>query len=282
MQVSETIEFTNASGVTYRFGGLVSVEGLGDVEADIQEQSAPYQDGSAFIDALLTPRYVNLEFILRGANYEEVRSQRSFVGKAVNPKLGLGTLRYISGNTTREIEAVAESVPFFPDGTNRGERWQRGTLTFKCPNPYWKSLGETEEPTFEPLFQFPFEGEFQMGMQRDRRIIINDGDSPTPIFVEFHGPALNPKIVNNTTGEFIKINQLLNEDERMVIDTTDGKKSVFFVDALGNRRNVFHWIDLDSTFFKLEVGENDIEYSADSDVQGAVVNISYNKLYTAI
>lgn len=282
MQVSENIEFTNAVGVTYRFGGLVSVEGLGDVEADIQQQSAPYQDGSAFLDAILSPRYVSVEFILKGANYADVRNQRSIIGKALNPKLGLGTLRYISGGVTREIEAIAESVPFFPDGANRGERWQRGTLTFICPNPYWKSLGETEEPTFEPLFQFPFEGEFQMGMQRDRRIIDNDGDAPTPIHVEFHGPALNPKIINNTTGEFIKVNQLLNENERMIIDTTDGVKSVYFVDSIGNSRNVFNWIDLNSTFFKLVVGENDVEYTADSDVQGAVVSITYNKLYTAV
>lgn len=282
MQVSENIEFTNAVGVTYRFGGLVSVEGLGDVEADIQQQSAPYQDGSAFLDAILSPRYVSVEFILKGVNYADVRNQRSIIGKALNPKLGLGTLRYISGGVTREIEAIAESVPFFPDGANRGERWQRGTLTFICPNPYWKSLGETEEPTFEPLFQFPFEGEFQMGMQRDRRIIDNDGDAPTPIHVEFHGPALNPKIINNTTGEFIKVNQLLRENERMIIDTTDGVKSVYFVDSTGNSRNVFNWIDLNSTFFKLVVGENDVEYTADSDVQGAVVNITYNKLYTAV
>jgi len=282
MQVSEDIEFTNAVGVTYRFGGLVSVEGLGDVEADIQQQSAPYQDGSAFLDAILSPRYVSVEFILKGANYADVRNQRSTIGKALNPKLGLGTLTYMSGGITREIEAIAESVPFFPDGANRGERWQRGTLTFICPNPYWKSLGETEEPTFEPLFQFPFEGEFQMGIQRDRRIIDNDGDAPTPIHVEFHGPALNPKIINNTTGEFIKVNQLLNENERMIIDTTDGVKSVYFVDSIGNSRNVFNWIDLNSTFFKLVVGENDVEYTADSDVQGAVVNITYNKLYTAV
>lgn len=282
MQVSENIEFTNALGVTYRFGGLVSVDGLGDVEADIQQQSAPYQDGSAFIDAVLSPRYVSIEFILRGTDYADVRNQRSAIGKALNPKLGLGTLTYMSGGITRQIEAVAESVPLFPDGNARGERWQRGTLTFICPNPYWKSLGETEEPTFEPLFQFPFEGEFQMGMQRDRRIIVNDGDSPTPIFVEFNGPALNPKIINNTTGEFIKVNQLLNENERMIIDTTDGVKSVHFVDSNGNSRNVFNWIDLNSTFFKLVVGENDVEYTADSDVQGAVVNISYNKLYTAV
>ena len=68
----------------------------------------------------------------------------------------------------------------------------------------------------------------------------------------------------------------------MMIDTSDNEKSVYFVDDNGDRRNVFNWLDLDSTFFKLEVGENEIEYSADNDIQGAVVNISYSKLYTAV
>src|SRR5699024_6843259 len=160
--------------------------------------------------------------------------------------------------------------------------FQKALINLSCPNPYWQSPGITEEPAFEPLFEFPFEGEFEMGIQRDRRIINNDGDAPAPIQVEFFGPALNPKIINNTTSEYIKVNQMLEENEKMMIDTTDGIKSVFFVDEEGNERNVFNWIDLGSTFFKLEICENDIEYTADSVIQGVNVNIMYNKLYVGV
>lgn len=278
----ETIEFTNAVGVTYRFSGLVSVEGLGDVEAEIQTQSAPFQDGTTFIDALLTPRYVPIEFVVRGTDYADIRNQRSIIGKALNPKLGLGTLRYISGDTVRQIDAIAESVPFYPDGDSRGLRFQRGTLTFVCPNPYWRSLDVIEEPTFKPLFQFPFEGVFEMGEQRDERIITNEGDAPAPLYIEFYGPAVNPVITNVTTGEYIRVNQTLAEGDFMRIDTTDGRKSVEFVAPNGEATNVFNWIDLGSTFFKLAVGDNEIAYSADSDIQGAVVNITYSQRYTAV
>lgn len=284
--VNEYIEFINAAGASVRFNGgsygLVSVEGLGDVEADIQQQSAPYQDGTSFIDAVLEPRHVTAEFIVKGVNYVQVKERRSELGRIVNPKLGVGLLRYVSGTVVREIDAIAESVPYFPDGTNRGERWQRGSISFFCPSPYWKSPGETVEPMFVPMFQFPFEGDFEMGIQQEHRVIYYDGDSPAPLQIEFFGPALNPTITNHTTGEFVRINQMLLEGERMVIDTRDGSKSVYFVDLDGNERNVFNWIDMDSTFFKLQFGENSIEYSADSDIQGAKMNIMYNKLYTAV
>lgn len=282
MQVDEIIEFTNAAGVTYRFRGLVAVEGLGDVGAEIQTQSAPFQDGSTYIDALLTPRYVSVEFIMRGLDYADVRRQRAEVGQAFNPKLGLGTLRYISGSTTREISAVAESVPFYPDGDNRGERWQRGTLSLVCPYPYWRSTTIAEMPTFEPLFKFPFEGTFQMGIRRDRRIITNNGDAASPLFIEFFGPALNPIITNMVTGEYLKVNQELREGEIMRIDTSDGNKSVVFIGVDGAERNVFNWIDLNSTFLKLAIGDNELEYSADNKIGAAIVNISYNKLYNAV
>lgn len=282
MQVNEIIEYTNAVGVTYRFRGLVSVEGLGDVQADIQTQSAPFQDGSAYIDAILTERYVSVEFVIDGIDYADVRRQRTEIAQAFNPKLGLGTLRYISGSTMREISAIAETVPFYPDRDARGERWQRGTLTLVCPNPYWRSARIDELPTFEPLFKFPFEGVFQMGIRRDRRIIQNDGDASSPMHIEFFGPALNPTITNTVTGEYLKVNREISEGEYMRIDTSDGNKSVVLVGADGVEHNVFNWIDLGSTFLKLAVGDNILAYSSDDSIGTAVVNISYNKLYNAV
>lgn len=285
INVDEYIEFESPAGLVRLNGaeiGLVSIDGLGDVDADIQTQKAPYQDGVTFIDAILAPRYVNIEFIIRGNDYAEVRARRTKFANILSPKLGLGTLRYISGDLVREIRAVADTVPFFPDGEARGERWQRGTVSFICPSPYWTSTEITEEPTFKPLFEFPFEGEFEFGEQRDERIITNDGDAPAPLYIEFYGPALNPRITNVTTGEFIKINRMLGEGEFLRIDTSAENRVVEFVNPDGSATNVFNWIDLSSTFFQLQTGDNEIAYSADSDIQGAIVNINYAKRYAGI
>lgn len=283
------LKFTNTRGESISFNKIGSffhankIEGLGEVDADIQMQKAPYQDGSSFTDSILEPRAINFEVVVKGDSDTLISERRSELARVLNPKLGEGILEITYGSVVRIINAVADHVPSYPSGNdNRGNGYQIGLVDLICPNPYWKSTTVTEEPAFEPLFSFPFEGEFQMGTQRDQRIIFNDGDAPAPIQVEFFGPALNPVITNNTTGEYIKVNQELFEGERMMIDTSDSNKSAYFIDSLGVERNVFNWIDLGSTFFKLTIGDNDIEYTADSDIQGAIVNISYNKLYTAV
>jgi hypothetical protein len=283
----QRIIFTNARGQSVELKSsapflLQSIDGLGDVDADTQTQKSPFQDGSTYIDSVLQERSISLEIVIL-ADKSTLLEKRQYLASVFNPKLGKGVLRYENGETIREIEAVPDGVPTFPSGQdNRGPTFQKAIVNLLCPNPYWKSMEITEEPTFEPLFQFPFEGVFEMGMQRDQRIIVNDGDAPAPLIIEFYGPAVNPKITNKTTGEFIKVNQTLQEGEVMRIDTTPGNKSVYFVQPDGTERNVFNWIDLDSTFFQLVVGENEIEYSADSDIQGAIVNIRYKKLYNAV
>lgn len=284
----QRIIFTSAQGQSVELKSsapflLQSVDGLGDVDADIQTQKAPFQDGSTYIDSVLQERAISLEIVILASDKPTLFKHRQFLASVFNTKLGRGILRYENGETIREIEAVPDGVPVFPSGReNRGPFFQKALVNLLCPNPFWKSTEITEEPTFEPLFSFPFEGMFQIGIQRDARIIVNDGDAPAPLQIEFHGPAVNPIIINKTTGEFIKVNQTLGENEIMEIDTTPGKKSVYFIQPDGTKRNVFNWIDLNSSFFQLVVGENEIEYSADSDIQGAIVNISYRKLYNAV
>ncbi|MFJ5625451.1 phage tail family protein [Peribacillus loiseleuriae] len=285
---SRLLTFTNSKGesITFRDDSpfIVSqIDGLGDVDADIQLQKAPYQDGSTFVDSVLKERSISFTVTILGNGDTDISEKRSRLSRIFNPRLGAGMIEYKYGDIVRLAEAVSEHVPHFPSGLdNRGSGLQVSLIDLICPNPFWRSPDIEEEPTFEPLLEFPFEGEFEMGMQRDKRIIVNDGDAPAPIQIEFFGPAKKPKIINNTTGEYIKINQELLEGERMLVNTSDDEKSVYFVSEDGEQRNVFNWIDLNSTFFKLQIGENEIEYSADSDIQGAIVNIRYKKLYAAV
>jgi Phage tail protein len=278
------LTFENSRGESIEFYlspfFINSLTGIGEVAADLQSQKSPYQDGDTHIDTLLQPRFINLEGEIIESSVSGNKDRRRDLTRICNPKLGLGKIILEMDGEIKEINGTLDGGVFFPE---RGENhYQNFMISWKCPNPYWESLDITEEPTFEPLFQFPFEGTLEMGIQRDKRIIENNGDAPAPIYVEFYGPAVNPIIRNNTTGDFIKVNQTLAEGEYMRVDTKPGNKSVDFVSPDGTVTNVFNWIDLNSTFFQLIVGGNEIEYSADSDIQGAVVNIRYNKLYVGI
>lgn len=271
---------------------LISVEGLGDVEADNQMQKAPFQDGHTYLDSILESRQITIELKITGKDYEDLTENRRKLSSIFNPKLGEGTLEYISDDN-KIIGAVSESVPFYPDGSaNRSETFQKALINLICPSPYWKSTEITEEPAFIPLFEFPSDeywqedddGDmyFEMGMQRDERIIDNDGDSPAPLNVIFYGPADAPIIANLTTDEFIKINKRLEENEKLIIDTTTGGQLVAYEDQYGEQTNVFHWIDLDSTFFDLQIGENKISCMCAISNLSKDFEIFYSKLYAGV
>ena len=290
MYVKEILEFTNVRGNTVTFGGspfgLVSVEGLGDVEADIQRQKAPYQDGSSFIVAELGDRHISMEFIIRGENYKEVRELRRLLSMSVSPKLGLGTLKYISGDgDVKEIEAVAESVPVFPDMEARGERWQRGIINFIAPNPYWRDLNQTSKPlqSYVGNFKLPMTFPFMLGVSGSRTELYNEGDVPASVQIEIHGPTTNPQVINRTTGEYIRINRAIAEDEVLHIDTTSGRQRVEI--KRGNETiPAFGFLDHNGTLtdFKLDLGENEIEHVADAGNRNALVTITWQSMYVGI
>lgn len=280
------LKYTSPMGESIELYGrpfrLMSVEGLGDVEADNQMQKAPFQDGYTYIDSVLESRPITIELKITGSNFDEVTENRRMLSSLFNPKLGAGKLEYI-GNDHKVIGAVAESIPFFPDGSaNRGETFQKALINLTCPSPYWQSDEITEEPAFIPLFTFPFEGAFQMGLQRDERIIFNDGDAPAPLQVVFYGPADRPTIKNVTTGEYITINKRLEENEKLIVDTSDGNKSLYYEDENGERTDVFHWIDLNSTFFDLQLGENHISCLCVISNLTKDFEVYYSKLYAGV
>lgn len=93
----------------------------------------------------------------------------------------------------------------------------------------------------------------------------NDGDVETPVLIHYQGPAKNPFIQNETTGEFIKVNYDLEETDVLEINTAFGAKRVEVVGGDGGRTNVFHWIDLNSTFFQLMPGDNTLRYDSDEE-----------------
>ena len=284
--VKEHIIFTNKRGAEVRFDA-VSIEGLGGVGSDVQSQKSPYQDGLTYIDSMLEPRYIDVEFIIRGERYREVRSKRGSITSALNPKLGLGTIVYESDRIRRELLAIPESVPYFPDKENRGKRWQRGTVTFIAPNPYWRSPNETTKPlvAYEGGFTLPFTLPFTLGRSGSKTVLYNDGDVPAPMRIEIHGPTTNPQIFNRTTGEHIRINRTVAEGEVMRINTESGRQRITVTDENGNETNAFGYLDSESSIlsqFNLELGENEIEHVADAGNRHAEVYVRWDSLYVGV
>lgn len=284
---AEKVIFTNVKGqsieLTNRMPFLLeSVEGKGDVSANVQMQSAPFQDGATFIDTTLETRALELIVNIKAHSRDELNAFKQQITSIFNPRLGLGKLVYSNGNIQREIEVVSTSVPVFPTGEAKGKWFQRTVINLVAPNPYWQGL-EIENHKLEDFvgsFKFPFHLPMRFSSRGDSRVLFNSGDVPTPIQVEFRGVAVNPKITNMETGEFIRVNRTIEEGYKLIINTAFGNKRVEIIAPDGTVTNAFHYIDLDSTFFSLDVGNTKIGFIADGG--NPEVYVTYKNRYLSV
>lgn len=265
---------------------LMKFEGFGEVDALVQTQKSPYQDGSTHIDSLLEERTPYLEFVIRADNYAELSLYRKQVSRVFNPKIK-GKFELTHDDQAYVIDAHAEHVPAFTEEDRTGGV-QTASVNLVCPNPYWQSPTVTEEPmaAFVELFEFPSDywevGEdgdlyFEMGTEGHTRMFMNNSDAPVPIKIKIKGPTLNPTLTNLTTDEFIKINRELKEDDILEISTESGNKYILL-----NGEDVFNWIALGSTFWELQEGRNEVQYTADAGQESATLTIEWQEQFVGV
>lgn len=104
----------------------------------------------------------------------------------------------------------------------------------------------------------------------------------TPVLIIFTGPAVYPKVTNQTTGEFVAVRKELLEDETLYINTAYGEKSIE-IEKNGVRRNGYNYIDQNSFLsFNLAVGDNILEYSNGRTDLTNAVEVRYRRRYLGI
>lgn len=282
----ERIIFINSKGQSVELGDsapyiLTEIQGMGAVNVNIYTQKSPYQDGTSYLGNTLEPRSLSIEIMILADTMEEMIEKRRNLIQVFNPKLDEGTLVYEIGGIRREIKAISELAPVFPENKDFKDTMQQGLIQLYCPDPFWLDNFEISEEitTWIGGISFPLRLPTTFAMAGPRIInIVNNGDVKTPVKIEIYGPATNPKITLRETGEFIRIKDTLTADDVVVITTEFGNKRVE-----KNGENAFNILDLpDSTFFSLQVGDNVIEFTTEDETNNANVKISYRNRYLGI
>lgn len=281
----EKLTITNSNGdsvvLSHRPPFLLSkIDGLGDVDAQVQMSRAPFQDGSTHIDTLLEPRYISMQISILSDGREGVSAMRERLARVLNPKLPL-SLVYENGRVVRQIKAHSEHVPKYPSDS-RGMRHQIALVNLICPSPFWQDMNPTmlKLQDFVGNFFFPVSFPASFSIRGDQENFVNDGHVPTPVKVTFRGEAINPMITKVSTGEFIRIKRTIPAEHSLVITTDFNSRTVRIVDPYGNEMNAMGYIDLDSTFFSLDVGENNLSFITDGG--NPEVFIEYRNLYLGV
>lgn len=262
---------------------VVRITGLSSPDTDVQMQTAPYQDGATFIDSNFEPRDVSLLFEFEGRDPQHVKECRRQISRLFNMKDGMGELTLVDQDVT--ILAVPRKVIYNDDSHNLWPTVQKVLVEFVCPNPFLLDNYITGEQMAYLVggLKFPLVLPAKFADRGYQRVFENVGDVPTPVQIEFKGPATNPTITNLTTGEYMAVGRDLGENDVLYVDTSFGNKRVEIRREDGTIENAMHYItDLNVSFFQLEIGDNLIEYSSNNDSTLTRVRISYRNRYVGI
>lgn len=286
--LNESILFNDKGGITEDIL-LSHIEGLGHPGATSQKTQGVSQDGEDAEDALLDPRSIRADITIRTKSREKLYELKRKVYRIINPKTynkstnkkGELLLYYTNDYKKYRIYArVEDSVDFNARFLNH----DKATISFLCVDPYWLDAEgiDIDIKSVRGGLKFPLILPNHFALVSFYKEIENIGDIDVPVQIEYTGPATNPRITNETTGEYIQVNMEIGEKEKLVINTAEGQETVNLITP-HEVKDVYNNIDLSSTFFKLIVGKNLIKYSSDAETSKDSVKIKeYTNKYLGV
>lgn len=254
--------------------GIVDYEGLESTDYELEVLKNINHIGGKMKKKKILPRPISIEFDYL-ENDEKKSQMRQTLIRFFSP--------FRSGNLTIDYMGIVRTIQYEVSGFKiSSKNIYEGLsclLELSCMDPLFQDVIENGEQisTWIGGWKWKFKLPFRMKQRGEpQKNIINEGDVDTPVEIEFHGPAVNPKIINHTTGEFIRIKKEITSDEVLYINTAFGKKRVGII-RNGTREDAFDYIDLDSRFFSLRPGDNVIEYQSENLAPQSVQIYYYNR-----
>ncbi|URZ15806.1 phage tail family protein [Clostridium felsineum] len=287
----QELTFTNSKGQYITFGNtapfLLEKFDPDPPKSTILTSKSPNQDGKTYHGTLLDERVLNIEIAILGDSSNDMFLKRQYFYNVFNPKLDI-TLTYTNDVGTHIIKGVVQDSPTPKDRTITSQEF---LIQLFCPSPYWQELEEIkkEMALWVSDFEFPLEIPDKVGIEmghRSSNLIVNacnTGNVECSMRIEFTALATvgSPSIVNVYTKEFIKVKRTLVSGDKLVINTEFGNKKVEMVHN-GVSTNVFYYIDLQTTFLQLAVGDNLLRYNAEQGIDNLEVAIYFTPKYTGV
>lgn len=244
-------------------------------------------DGVSIDDISIKERLLPISAAIYAKNKEDLELKRAYLTSLFNPKLGEMEFIYTNNALTKRVKGVVQDITFqTPVGL-----MQKFLIQLLTPSPFWMDEFVLKEEValwvgdFEFTLEISNEG-IEMGHRVSNLIcnVINNGDIECGMKIQFKALATvdNPSLFNVNTREYIKINRTLEAGDLLEITTEFANKRIELVKSNYERINVFNWIDLDSEFLQLEVGDNLFRYDADVGIDNLEMSIYYNPLYLGV
>ena len=287
----QRLRFINARGAEISFDNHApfvfwKIQGIEMPPTFSISTQASGQHGYTPHELLLEQRTVRLSAHIHGTDgVRRMYELRKSLNEVCNPLLGIGTLVYENDNGIWQIGAFCRGNPYA--GKTHGV--QTLDLTFECPLPFWLSreLSEAKLAYVDGGLEFPIITPNNFGTLGYQVHIDNDGDAPAPLEFFIDGGALNPIIINETTGEFIRLSRHVRLRDTLYINTDPEALEVSLITIdpetnLPQRDNAYGYISVDSTLFRLVPGINMLKFTSDDENKQVRIRILFRKRYVGV
>lgn len=259
--------------------GVTHYEGLEATDYELVKSINANHIGERMARKKLLSRPIMLEFDYIGPDDSIPKKRQELISFFAPFSAGELTVDYLGTKRTIEYE-----VSVFDMTSRTVFEPLSCLLELDCLDPTFKDIIQigSRINTWVGGWKWKFTLPFRMKVRGEpQQEIINSGHVETPVEIEFHGPAVNPRITNLTTGEFIRIKRELTSDDVLYINTAFGKKTVE-IERSGVREDAFDYIDLASSFFSLQPGSNIVEYQSENGLDPQSVRIYYYNRYIGV
>lgn len=296
MKKQEILTYTNERnesivfgvGSMYHVNVSKDVTGISDLQNTIYSTSSMGQHGDTYVGNRIEPRDVDIDGKIKDKDKDTQLRLRRDALKILNPELS-GTLYYSYGDFVRKIGAKVNGSPIF----THKDLSQEFSISFKCLDPFWVEEQErrTEVASWIADWIFPTviwrdDPTSMMFGHRGSSLIVdvyNGGHVRTGMTIVFKalGELTGPQLFNVNTREFIKVNFAMVANDVITIDTSYGNKSITLTRG-GASTNIYRYMDADSTFMELDVGDNLFRYDADDGLSDLEVTVSFAQKYLGV
>lgn len=133
---------------------------------------------------------------------------------------------------------------------------------------------------FNPLFHTDVSTKLEMLNAGTEYTLNNDGQATIGmrITIDFTGTVENPTFTNVTRGETVKVEKTFAAGDRIIITTAVGDENIYIAHGSVSYSHVY-LASVDSTFPKLQVGNNRLSFSATNGASNMNVNVTCMKEY---
>lgn len=293
---SEKLTFTNARGESLELGTdsiyfcnvSKDVGGIAGITNVIYSTNSMGQRGDTYVGQRIEARDIDILGHINTRDKAQALQLRRQMLKILNPELG-GMLAYEYGSFKRVIDCRIFGEPKIEKKSVLYEF----AFQLECLNPFWREENETKEDvaSWVAAWHFPcvIERDNSRSMifgYRAESVIVNcynEGDVSTGMRIRFMalGTVDRPMLLNMDTGEFIQINATMQPGDVIEINTKYGSKGARLIRG-DVETDYFRFIDVDSTFMQLAIGDNNFKYDAAGGVDSLEVTIFYNKEFLGV